>query len=45
MLDACARLAGQLQRPPTRKELMEAVDWRGGIKEFTIFFVMLALRG
>ena len=35
VLDACARLAGELQRPPTRKELMEAVDWRGGIKEFT----------
>jgi hypothetical protein len=35
VLDTCAGLAGELQRPPTRKELMEAVDWRGGIKEFT----------
>ena len=36
VLDACARLAGQLQRPPTRKELMKAAEWpEEAIKEFT----------
>lgn len=36
VLDACARRAGQLQRPPTRKELREAVKWpEEAIKEFT----------
>jgi hypothetical protein len=36
VLDACARLACKLQRPPTRKELMEeAKRPGGGIKEFT----------
>ena len=28
-------LANDLQRPPTRRELMDKVGWEGGIKEFT----------
>jgi hypothetical protein len=35
VLHACRRLANGLQRPPTRKELREAVKWQGAIKEFT----------
>ena len=35
MLDACLELANRLRRPPTRKELREAVNWRGATKEFT----------
>jgi hypothetical protein len=36
VLDACRRLADRLQRPPTRKELREAVKWQGEIKEYTM---------